>query len=179
MISFLSTYRFFYLLILGIGIAAESGWYLASQQAEDAIETRKQVPWVMPDWKPHPLTQDIQTLKDKEFFGSKKAQEPEPEPQQEPIKVAQDWNAVGIIGDGGQSKILIKNAQTKEIQSLKIGDKLPDGRVLEQILRDTFIVTDDQKKEEIRLFPFEATEENPPAAVTNPDEPIIEDKNDH
>ncbi|MDP3532027.1 MAG: hypothetical protein Q8S31_01905 [Alphaproteobacteria bacterium] len=175
MISLLSTYRFLYVLVLGIGVTGGIGWFLAGQQADDAIEIRKPIKWTMPDWKPHPLTQDIQTLKDKEFFGSKKIEEaqPEPEPEQAEVKVAQDWNAIGIIIDGDQSKILIKNAQTKQVESLKIGDKLPDGRILEKIQRDTFILSTGENKEEIRLFPFE------PAEANAPDEPVIEDKNDH
>lgn len=175
MISLLSTYRFIYVLILGVTLTAALGWFLATQQADNAIEVRKQTKWVMPDWKPHPLTQDVQTLKDKDFFGSKKIEETEttPEIEQEPIKISQNWHAIGIIVDGNQSKILIKNEQTKEVESLKIGDKLPDGRLLEKIQRDTFFVSLDQKQEEIRVFPFE------PAEANAPDEPIIEDKNDH
>lgn len=172
MISLLSTYRFIYVLIIGIGVTAYIGWYLASEQANDAIEVTKPSPWTMPDWKPHPLTQDVQILRDKQFFGSKKIEQVEPEPEQEPVKVSQDWRVIGIISDSDQSKILIKKAQTNEVQSLKVGDKLPDERILEKILRDSFIVASDQAKEEIRLYPFEPTE------VNNTDEPVIEDKND-
>lgn len=158
MISLLSTYRFFLLLALSATLTLMTGWFLASNQADEASEIRRAENWKLPDWKKQSLTEDIQILKDKEFFGTKKQQEEIQQEEPEPVIVNQDWRGIGIILDGRESKILIKNNTTKEIQALKIGETLPDNRIVETIQKDFFTVKSEKGVEEIRLFPFEGPE---------------------
>jgi hypothetical protein len=183
MISLLSTYRFFLVLVLSVSLTIGAGWFLASNQASQSLDVKRPASWKMPDWKPQSISADIQILKDKEFFGAKKQIEETPEEPEPIVVVNQDWRGIGIILDGRESKILIKNNLTKEVQALKVGEKLPDGRVVDKIEKDSFTISSDKGSEEIRLFPFEAKDTNVPEDVpmnrnllnANP----LEDKNEN
>lgn len=150
--SLLSTYRFFLLLFLCVVLTAMAGWYLASSQADEALQIRKPSAWKLPNWKSQSFSEDIQVLRNKEFFGTKQQQKEEiPEDH---IALDQEWRVTGILMDAKASKILIKSNQTKEALLLKTGDKLPDGREITSIQKDSFKVTSQKGEEEIHLFPI-------------------------
>jgi len=129
-------YPFIAALIL---IAAATCWFNTSVPALPKARVPVAEPWSLPKLVEHDSKKSIDAINARNLWGivADAAKEAPKEPE---------WHVLGIAMSGADRFVLLAYVG-KPVETLKIGDLLPDGAKIVQIEKDRFFVmTPDQKK---------------------------------
>lgn len=140
-------------LALAAFAALGLGWLLAPPLAEPpAIVQARRDAWELPAL---PMPRDQLTLAvqlaGSPIWGPDEAKKAAEAPFED-----LRWRLAGLYGRGRQGGVLVLfEDPNKPAQRLKVGDKLPDGRVLESVENNQIVVREKKKRSQIGVEPRE------------------------
>ncbi len=108
--------------------------------------------WVLPADKKIVLTSSVDTILAEPFFGGPPVIVEPPEQILGDGPVFDDWYLLGIISEGGRQSIVIMNETSEKIEHAQVGDILPGGELLIEILDNAIEIQSDDENKSIALF---------------------------
>ncbi|MBT4740731.1 MAG: hypothetical protein HN793_06600 [Rhodospirillaceae bacterium] len=108
--------------------------------------------WILPIYKELDLVSDVDTILAEPFFGGLPVIIEPPAPVIGDGPILEDWRLIGIITEGERRIIVIMNESSDRIENAQIGDTLPGGELLVEILENAIEIQSDNENMRIALF---------------------------
>ena len=129
------------LLITLMLIAAITAWFGTTGPTPPSSTPQADETWVLPALPENASRKYVTAINDRNLWGAAIVEAPS----------APEWHVAGVV-KSGKDRFLLLALESKPIETLKIGDKLPDGAKITRIEKDRFfVVTPDNKKLTIGL----------------------------
>lgn len=132
---FIHTYLY-PLLAASMAIIAATCWLLAPEPEPPRSAPARAEAWSLPQLPEHDSKKSIESIAARNIWGV----------VDEKAAKAPEWNVLGIVRSGADRFVLLAY-EGKPVETLKVGDALPDGSVIARIETDRFFVRTVDHKE--------------------------------
>ena len=108
--------------------------------------------WVLPVDPETAMISSVDTMLAEPFFGGPPVIVEPPEQIESDGPNLDDWHLLGIIFEGNRQSIVIMNEASEELQHAQVGDTLPGGELLIEILDNAIEIQSGNENKSIALF---------------------------
>lgn len=138
---------------LALALSGWVGWEAAVSNTDRAADIRVPDPWGLPETMEWPVEETLARLRMRSPWTGAAESVVQGQDAPQTVQGGQAWRLAGIVLRDGDFAALVQLADgNREVVLRRIGDSLPDGRVIERLTPDTLTAGADGVISSVRLY---------------------------